>query len=321
MNANLHTGTSIGYSQPLYLLPFDHRQSYVSGMFGWHAPLTAPQHDKVADSKQLIYEGFQQALANGLQRDYGGLLVDEEFGTAILRDAKQQGYITALSVEKSGSDEFEFEYGAEFAAHIEAFEPSFVKVLVRYNPEGDGGLNQRQCARLKQLSDYCRRGGRRFMFELLVPATKPQLERLAGDPDAYDQQLRPQLMVQAMRELQDAGIEPDVWKIEGLASRADCCAVAAMAQRDGRSDVACIVLGRGADEKKVSAWLTTAATVPGFIGYAVGRTTFWDAVKAYEAGQCSRQQASARIAARYAEWAGIFRRAAAVAGNRSGAVA
>lgn len=310
MNTNASTGSQIGYDKPLYLLPFDHRHSYLSGMFGLHEPLTSPQHDKVVDSKQLIYEGFQQALANGLQREYGGLLVDEEFGTAILRDARKQGFITALSVEKSGSDEFEFEYGSEFGNHIEAFDPSFAKVLVRYNPEDDSALNPRQCKRLKQLSDYCRQGGRRFMFELLVPATTAQLEQLAGDKDAYDQQLRPRLMVQAIRALQEAGIEPDIWKIEGLARREDCSAVVQMARRDGRSGVSCIVLGRGADQEKVSAWLTTAASVPGYIGYAVGRTTFWDAVKAYEDGKCSRSQASAKISSQYAAWADIFRRAA-----------
>jgi myo-inositol catabolism protein IolC len=156
--------------------------------------------------------------------------------------------VTALSTEKSGSDEFEFEYGAAFAEHIEAFRPTFAKVLVRYNPEDEAARNQRQTARLAQLSDYCRAADQRFMFELLVPATKAQLDRAQGNTPTYDRQVRPELMLQSIRSLQDAGVEPDVWKVEGLDRREDCERVVDMARRGGRGDVGCIVLGRGADE-------------------------------------------------------------------------
>jgi myo-inositol catabolism protein IolC len=295
-----------GYTIPLYLLPFDHRNSYVKGMFHFSGALSNEQHDKVADSKQVIYEGFQQAVGNGISTGHGGLLVDEEFGALILRDAAQKGYITALSTEKSGSDEFEFEYGDQFSAHIEQFDPTFAKVLVRYNPEGDDALNRRQDERLRRLSDYCRNTGRLFMFELLVPATAAQLERAKGDKDIYDLDFRPGLMALAITRLQEAGVEPDVWKIEGLDRRSDCERIVETVRRGGRSDVSCIVLGRGADESKVAHWLAVAASVPGFIGYAVGRTTFWDAIADYEAGTATRQQAGARIAARYGEWARAF---------------
>lgn len=297
---------SLGYNRPLYLLPFDHRQSYVTGMFHFTPPLTADQHDIVADSKQVIYDGFRQALGHGVPKPRAGILVDEEFGASILRDATENEYVTALSTEKSGSDEFEFEYGTAFAEHIEAFDPTFAKVLVRYNPENDAALNRRQLARLKQLSDYCRAADQRFMFELLVPATKPQMDRVQGDKETYDRQIRPGLMLQTIRTLQEAGVEPDVWKIEGLDRREDCEHVVETARRDGRGDVGCIVLGRGADETKVVGWLETAASVPGFIGFAVGRTTFWDAVAEYEAHTMTRHEASTRVAQRYRDWAAIF---------------
>jgi myo-inositol catabolism protein IolC len=296
----------LGYTRPLYLLPFDHRQSYITGMFHFTPPLTAVQHDLVADSKQVIYDGFLQALGRGVPNDRAGILVDEEFGAAILRDAIEHKYVTALSTEKSGVQEFEFEYGTAFKEHIEAFAPTFAKVLVRYNPENDQALNRRQTARLRQLSEYCRTADQLFMFELLVPATKAQMERVQEDKATYDRQIRPELMLHAIRTLQDAGVEPDVWKIEGLNRREDCERVVDTARRDGRDDVSCIVLGRGADEKKVLTWLTTAASVPGFIGFAVGRTTFWDAVAEYEAHTMTRLDAEARVAQRYHEWAAIF---------------
>jgi myo-inositol catabolism protein IolC len=310
---------SVGYSRPLYVLPFDHRHSYVTGMFHFTPPLTADQHAAVSASKRVIYDGFREALRNGMSRDVAGILVDEEFGAEILRDAIANGYLTAMSTETSGDEEFEFEYGADFAAHIRAFSPTFAKVLVRYNPEGDAALNARQTARLKQLSDYCSGARQLFMFELLVPATPSQLARVGGQQSAYDLELRPALVLETIRALQDAGVDPDVWKIEGLDRREDCERVVLTARRGGRSNVGCIVLGRGADEQKVVAWLETAASVPGFIGFAVGRTSFWDAVADWEAKRVTRDEAVSRIARRYAEWAAIFeqQRPTGAAGTRS----
>ena len=275
-------------------------------MFHFEPPLTAPQRDQVIDSKQLIYEGFWQALTEGVPFEAAGILVDEQFGAAILRDARQRGCVTALSVERSGTDEFEFEYGADFASHIEAFDPTFAKVLVRYNPEGDPALNLRQLGRLAQLSVYCRRSQRRFMFELLVPPTDKQLVQAKGSREAFDRQVRPVLMQQTLQALQDAGIEPDVWKVEGLDLHADGERIVQIARRDGRDEVGCIVLGRGADEARVRGWLTVAAGVPGFIGFAVGRTSFWDAVSGYRAQTLTRAEAAAQIAGRLREWVNIF---------------
>lgn len=299
---------TLGYTSPLYLLPFDHRHSYVTGIFQFTAPLTGDEHNIVAESKRVIYDGFLQALGEGVPSPRAGILVDEEFGASILRDAIERGYVTALSTEKSGSDEFDFEYGTRFAEHIESFGPTFAKVLVCYNPEGDAALNGRQTARLAQLSDYCRTAKQRFMFELLVPATTAQMDRAEGNKQIFDRRIRPELMLQTIRALRDAGVEPDIWKIEGLDRREDCERVVEMARRDGRGHVSCIVLGRGADETKVVSWLETAASVPGFIGFAVGRTTFWDAVADYEARRVTRQEAVIRVAHRYREWATIFER-------------
>jgi myo-inositol catabolism protein IolC len=256
----------------------------------------------------VIYDGFRQALGHDVPIGSAAILVDAEFGADILRDAVTRGYVTALSTERSGSSEFEFESGAAFAEQIEAFVPTFAKVLVRYNPEGDAALNRRQTARLKQLSDYCTSADQLFMFELLVPATTSQLDRVQSDQQTFDLNVRPALTLQAIRALQDAGVEPDVWKIEGLDHRDDCERVVETVRRSGRDEVGCIVLGRGADQRKVAAWLETAATVPGFIGFAVGRTTFWDAISEYEARRATREETVSRVAQRYLQWVAIFKR-------------
>ncbi|HJT57147.1 MAG TPA: DUF2090 domain-containing protein [Ktedonobacteraceae bacterium] len=295
-----------GYTRPLYLLPFDHRASYISGLFGWKEPLNGEQMVTVAQSKQVIYVGFQQAIADQVPKDRVGLLVDEEFGSAILRDAVSKGYITVVSVEKSGQEEFEFAYGEDFAQHIEAFHPTFAKVLVRYNPEGDVALNHRQASRLKRLSDYLHQAQTLFMFELLVPASAMQLEQVEGDTNAYDLQLRPRLMMQAIQTLQDAGVEPDVWKIEGLDAREDCVKLVEVARRGGRYTVGLIVLGRGAERERVVRWLKTAASVPGFIGFAVGRTSFWQPLVDVEAKRISQEEAARHIAHNFEAWIRIF---------------
>jgi len=300
---------TIGYDKLLYILPFDHRGSFQSKMFGWKGSLTPEQTAQVAAIKQVIYDGFKVAVANGVPKSVAGILVDEQFGSAILEDANKHGYSTSCPAEKSGQDEFDFEYGEDFGKHIEKYNPTFCKVLVRYNPEGDKALNQRQAGRLKRLADWLHKNNRMFMFELLVPAEQAQLDRVKGDKKAYDLELRPQLMVGAIHQLQDAGVEADVWKIEGLDRKEDCAKVVAAARRNGRDKVGCIILGRGEDDKKVREWLSNAAAVPGFIGFAVGRTTFWDPCVACKEGKMSLEEAAKDIARRYREWCDIFDKA------------
>lgn len=299
---------SVGFAKPLYILPFDHRGSFQKKLFGWDGTLTEEQTNEIAASKRVIYDAFKDAVQAAVPKEKAGILVDEQFGADILRDASNDGYMTACPAEKSGQDEFDFEYGDQFASHIERFEPTFCKVLVRYNAEGDKVLNRRQAVRLRRLSDYLHsaKSGSRFMFELLVPPEKEQLDHVQGNKRTYDLELRPTLMVKAIEELQAAGVEPDVWKIEGLDHRGDCEKVVAAAQAQGRSAVGCIILGRGEDDNKVRSWLSTAAEVPGFIGFAVGRTSFWSPLVDWRAGKITRVAAVKEISRRYQEFVEAF---------------
>ncbi|QVL30648.1 DUF2090 domain-containing protein [Telmatocola sphagniphila] len=295
-----------GYDKPLYILPFDHRATFTKNLFGWEEPLSPEKIEKIAQAKRVIFDGFRLAVAEGVPKDRAGILVDEEFGAGILKDAAREGYLTACPAEQSGHDEFDFEYGDDFARHIEAINPTFCKVLVRYNPGSDTGLNQRQINRLKTLSEYLHSTNRWFMFELLVPATPEQLRKTDNNSKKYDLQLRPQLMVQAIEELQKGGVEPDVWKIEGLDKQEDCQKIVAVARREGRSRVGCIVLGRGENDQHVADWLRIAASVNGFIGFAVGRTTFWDPLKNFLNNQIQRTQAVEQIGNAYKGWVDLF---------------
>ena len=194
---------------------------------------TPQETERIVDAKSVIFEGMLAALAGGVDHTAAGVLVDEQFGADVARKAKEQGILLAMPCEKSGQDEFDFEYGADFGAHIEAFDPTFTKVLVRFNPAGDGAVNARQAARLLELSDWLHAHDRKFLFELLVPAEPAQLESVDGDAGRYDLEIRPELMRAAVAELQETGIEPDIWKIEGIDAPEDCRAIAEQCRTGG----------------------------------------------------------------------------------------
>jgi myo-inositol catabolism protein IolC len=297
---------ALGYDGDLYILAFDHRGSFQKKMFGITGEPSAEESETISGAKRVIYEGFLEALGQGAPRDSAGMLVDEQFGGDAAREAHKEGLLLAMPVEKSGQDEFDFDYGDDFGAHIEEFDPTFSKVLVRYNPDGDQAMNRRQAERLKRLSDWLHDNDRKFLFELLVPATDDQLESVGGDGDRFDKELRPDLMLKAIDELHAAGIEPDIWKIEGLDKRADCQRVAAKAREDGREGVVCVVLGRGADDDAVDHWLRQGAGVPGYVGFAIGRTIWWDALKGYIDGTIRREDAAALIAQNYRRFVATY---------------
>jgi myo-inositol catabolism protein IolC len=302
---------AVGYEGNLYILAFDHRGSFRKKLFGISGrPPTPEENERISDAKGVIFEGFLRAIEEGAPKDAAGMLVDEEYGADLARRARKEGAILAMPVEKSGQDEFDFEFGEDFGAHIEEFDPTLSKVLVRYNREGDREMNARQTVRLKQLSDWLHERDRKFLFELLVPAEESQLEQVGGDEDRYDKELRPDLMIQAIRDLQAGGVEPDVWKIEGIDTREDCRRIADTVRADGRDNVACVVLGRGADEAAVIHWLEQGAGVPGYIGFAIGRTIWSDPLKAHVDGETSREDAVAGISASYRKMIEVYSSAA-----------
>jgi myo-inositol catabolism protein IolC len=298
---------ALGYDGKLYILAFDHRGSFQKKMFGIEGDPTAEQTKTIADAKRLIFEGMEQAVERGAEASASGVLVDEQFGSDIPQRAHAEGLKLSMPVEKSGQNEFDFDYGEEFGAHIETFPTTFSKVLVRLNPDDDPELNERQLGRLKRLADWLHEHDRRFLFELLVPATDAQLESVGGDSDRYDAELRPELMRQAIEAVQNYGIDVDVWKIEGVDEQSDAAMLAEQARAgEGREGVTCVLLGRGASTEKVEQWLQVAAPVEGFIGFAIGRSIWWDALKAFLANDLDRAAAASQIADNYLHFISVY---------------
>jgi myo-inositol catabolism protein IolC len=296
-----------GYDGRLYILAFDHRGSFQKKMFGIEGDPTPEQTETIADAKKLIYEGMELAVQRGVDAAATGVLVDEQFGSDIPKLAKQHGLVLAMPAEKSGRDDFDFEHGDAFGAHILRFDPDFTKVLVRYNPDGGADVNRAQLERLKRLSDWLQENGRRFLFELLVPAEPAQLESVGGDGERYDAELRPELMRRAIEDIQDFGIEVDVWKIEGVDAREDAEMLSQQTRRgEGRENVKSVLLGRGASEAKVGHWLQQAAPVEGFIGFAIGRSIWWDALKGFLEGDLEREAAASQVADNYLRFVRVY---------------
>ena len=303
---------ALGYDGKLYILAFDHRGSFQKKMFGIAGDPTPEETATIADAKKLIYEGMEKAVERGLDAATAGVLVDEQFGSDIPELAPKRGLSLTMPAEKSGQNEFDFQYGDDFPAHIAKYDLLATKVLVRYNPDGDQEMNARQTARLKRLADWLHANDRKFLFELLVPAEDAQLASVGGDTDRYDAELRPELMRRAIEAMQDAGVEVDIWKIEGVDTRADAEMLSEQTRKgEGRENVKSVLLGRGASDAKVDHWLREAAPVEGFIGFAIGRSIWWDALKGYLDKTLERDAAAEQIADNYLRFIKVYEEAAA----------
>jgi myo-inositol catabolism protein IolC len=142
-----------GRDRPLFILALDHRVPPHHRVFGVDERPTPSQRAAISAAKTLIFDGFARAVeADGPPG--AGILVDEEFGADLARRARDQGWICAMPAERSGLPYFALEYGADFARHIEAFDPDYVKILVRYNPDGDATHNDVSVAALTGLSGW-----------------------------------------------------------------------------------------------------------------------------------------------------------------------
>src|SRR4051794_3717398 len=300
---------ALGYDGKLYILAFDHRGSFQKKMFGIEGDPTEEETKTISDAKKLIFEGMEKAVERGVDPKSAGVLVDEQFGSDIPELAAKQGLTLTMPAEKSGQDEFDFQFGDDFPAHIEKYDLLATKVLVRYNPEGDEGMNQHQTERPKRLAAWLHDNDRKFLFERLVPAEDHQLEQVGGDTDRYDAELRPELMRRAIEHFQNEGVEVDIWKIEGVDSREDAEMLSAQARKgEGRENVKSVLLGRGASDDKVDHWLQQAAPVEGFIGFAIGRSIWWDALKAFLDGGDRAEQAE-KIADNYLRFIKVYNEA------------
>jgi myo-inositol catabolism protein IolC len=293
--------------QVLLILAVDHRNSLERDLYGLTAAPTPAQAARISADKLLVYQALLDAAAQLPAGVQPGILVDEQYGAGIAELAAGSGGAVSLSmpIEASGQEWFQFAYGDDWARHAGYFATDHAKVLVRDNPGLDPGDRERQAARLAQVSSWAAAADRSLILELLVPATEADKAAAGGSTDRYDDELRPGYTRTVMEYLQDHGVEPAIWKIEGLDRHDDAVAVAQLAKRAGRR-ADCVVLGRHATRDKLDHWLQVAAPIPGFTGFAIGRSIWWDALRARLHHRSTEGETRRRIGGAYLNYASYY---------------
>lgn len=260
---------NLGYTKPLFILAFDHR-----------ATLEKEGFENIPELKQIIYDGFKKSLGT-VQN--AAVLVDEQYGDAILKDAKASGYLIAIPVEKAGREDFVFEYGEDFVSHIEKYNPDFAKVIINVQ----NNVSDFTKDNLKKLSDYCHQRNLKFILEVIS----------GGNVS---------LILKTVVELQDAGCEPDIWKIEGMENDLDYLSIIQEIKRNGREGVSLVILGRGENKELVEKWVKTGSKIKGIIGFAIGRTIFGEPLIEFKDGKITRDEAVEQISQNYINFYRLF---------------
>jgi 5-dehydro-2-deoxygluconokinase len=288
----------------LFILAVDHRASLERDLYGLTAPVSPAQAARISSDKLLVYQALLDAAPELPASVRPGILIDEEYGaTAAELASRSQGAVSlAMPIEASGEEWFEFAYGEEWMRHAEFFATDHAKVLVRDNPGLDAAAREAQAERLAQVSRWASTNGRSLILELLVPATDADKAATGADPTRYDDELRPRHTVAVLEYLQDHEVEPAIWKIEGLDRHDDAVEIVATAHRAGRQ-ASCIVLGRHAPKDKLDHWLEVAAPIPGWIGFAVGRSIWWDALHSHLHQLSTATEARRRVRDAYLDFA------------------
>lgn len=297
---------SLGYSKKLFVLPFDHRSSFAK-LFGFtNEELSNDEKKKITLAKEIIYLAFEKTIAKGIPKEEAAILIDEEYGDKIIQDAVNKKYNVILTVEKSGQKEFTFEYSDEFGKHIEKYKPTFVKALIHYNPNDDPLSKMRQQQKLEALSNYCHQNSYKFLLEILISPTEQQINSVSGNVQRYEMEMRPNLTAKAMEELQNAHVEPDIWKIEGMENEDSYKIVALQARKEQRGNVGIVILGRAEVQDKVEQWVKVGNKIKGIIGFAVGRTIFWSPLTEYKDGKIDRDTTIEKISNNFLHFYNIF---------------
>jgi len=291
----------------LFILADDHRDSLEKDLYKLTSAPTPAQAARIRADKMLVYEALVDATRRLPDEAQAGILVDEQYGSDVAELAvKSDGLINlSMPLEASGKDWFEFAYGDDWKTHAGYFATDHAKVLIRDNPALAVPDRLQQAERLKVVSAWAAETRHHLIVELLVPPTGGDLASVGGDKKRYDDELRPRLTLEVITFLQDHGADPELWKIEGMDTAKDAAAVADIAKRGGRT-ADCIILGRHAPKEDLDRWLAVAAPLPGYVGFAIGRSIWWDPLAGHLAGGISADVAQHQIAQNYLGYAHAY---------------
>ncbi|MGZ4677577.1 MAG: 2-deoxy-5-keto-D-gluconate 6-phosphate aldolase domain-containing protein [Acidimicrobiia bacterium] len=288
-----------GVTRRRFVLAGDHREPHLGALLGRPGPLDAHDRRTIVSVKELVAAAFSRVAARRTERPATvALLVDEEYGAPAARAAIAASHEVIMPVEASGLDHFALADPA-ILDRVLAVGPRGVKTLVRWHGDATDPRDEASLAGLRAVGHRLRTEapGTEWMLEVIV-APSPARLAAAGDSDTFVRRVRPRLAAEALRALLAAGVAPDVWKVEGIDEPAAAGLVAGAARTGATADH--VVLGAGAGMDRVEGWLRTAAATPGFTGFAIGRSLWWDDVRAHLAGRLDPATTVDRIAQRYA---------------------
>jgi myo-inositol catabolism protein IolC len=289
----------------LFILAVDQRSSLERDLYGL-TTATSEASARISEDKLLVYQALLDAVPDLPPGVQPGILIDEQYGASVAELASRSGGVINLSmpIEASGQEWFEFAYGEDWTRHAEYFATDHAKVLVRDNPDFDPDRRAEQAGRLSEVSRWAAANARALIVELLVPAADDE-NRTTGGGSQFDDNQRPADTVAAMEYLQDHGVEPAIWKVEGLDEHDAAVSIVATARREGRK-ARCILLGRHAPHDAVDRWIRVAAPIPGFTGFAIGRTIWWDALHSHLHHRATAKETRRRIRVSYLEFVNYY---------------
>ncbi|WP_117000781.1 2-deoxy-5-keto-D-gluconate 6-phosphate aldolase domain-containing protein [Desertimonas flava] len=286
-----------------FFLAVDHRRSYEK-LFGVPERVDGETAAQLRAAKVLVVEAL--ATIPAIRPSLGGLgvLLDDEYGADAAAAAEQLGVAVAMAFERSAQPVLVFEHD-DWRLRLDALAArdgtAYAKVLVRHRTDGDPEARATQLGRLAEIDRECRVRGVPLLLEVLTPYRD---DELAGSTaDELEASLRPRLVVDAIADIQSAGVHPALWKVEGVADPDGCRRIAAQARCSG--DAGIVVLGAGASVATVNEWLRSAAA-GGYTGFAVGRSIWADSLIGWRAGDIQAETARATIASRYLEFVDVF---------------
>jgi myo-inositol catabolism protein IolC len=303
-------GGALPDNRVLLILAADHRGSLERGLYGLTAPPTPAQAARIIADKLLVYQALLDAVAWLPAQIQPGVLIDEQYGASVAAMASHSaGAVSVcMPLEASGQEWFGFAYGEDWQRHAAFFAAGHAKVLVRDNPGLDPARREQQARLVAQVSAWAARAARSLIVDLRVPATGTDQDVTEGNTDRYDDELRPAHTVAVMEYLQDHGVEPALWTVEGPGRHDDAVAVAAMAQRGGRQ-ARCLAGGRHAPYDTLKHWLQVAAPIPGWAGFAIGGSIWWDPLHAHLRHINTAGEARRRIRNAYLDYARYYLKA------------
>jgi len=274
----------------LMVLAIDHRSQFEE-----LADSLAQARKRISQFKTLGLRALDAAA--GRDRRFG-VLLDGRYGFEALTEAADLPYWIGRPIEIPQSRPLEFEGSADVAAEIATWPLNqVVKCLVIYHPDDAAELRERQERQLLRLSDACRKTRHEWLLEIILPKEMPADFNTTA---------------RALERLYALDMRPDWWKLAPSSSAAHWRAIQATITQQDPLCRGVLLLGQAASESELVACFEAAAPFAVVKGFAIGRSVFHDAARAWFAGSMSDSEAIEAMAGRFSALVSAWRKTRAV---------